>query len=628
MEMKHLFTLCAAMATAASMYAGVLDTYTADPAGPTVESLNTITIVFPNAETTSPDFGISQTISLPDGTTAVATSRTQTQYDGKWVGYQIDFSATYTQEGEYTVTFPAGSVKSGDELSPEIVLKYTIEAATPEKPELSSDFTQGTIMLNEDWFGHTSSSLNFIDNDGSIFYNVFRGVNADHSLGNTSQYGQIFGDRIFVSSKQSYSEEGRTGGRFIVMDAKTLEFIHEFTELPCGDGRGCLAVSKDKAYVGGSKGFYALNLSDWTFGETNLAGAETQSGDMVRYGNRAFIAQQKTGVVVVDTDTDKTTLIELPNIAGFAVTADGSLYAACSDADAEFVKIDPVTLETETVNIEGAHGISSPWSTWKPAQICTSIKDNTVYYVSKGGWTIKTVSSYNFDTQVFTEEYVTLPESNQQIYGQISIDPATGNMVITATEDGYGNHYAQNWIYYFDTETNQFLTDKTIKLSEYYWFPSMMLYNDFSAPEVNVAHIELNEGEEDVIDLPEATTLAVGNKHLINYTVTSADPTVATVEQTVTRADASPVSYTVKAVGSGETTITILADYQGRISETVIPVKISKESGVEGVEEAAALRDVYTASGILVLRNATAEQISELRPGLYIIGGKKVMVSK
>lgn len=492
----------------------------------------------------------------------------------------------------------------------------------PAVTGMPSDFLDGMLMLNEDWFGHSSSSMNFIDNNNKAYYNVYRGVNADHCLGTTSQYGQIFGDRIFVTSKQSYSGDGCTGGRLIIMDAATLKYIAEFTSLPGGDGRGFCAANEHKGYIGTSAGFYAVDLHNNTISDKQLAPVDKpkQTGDMIRYGNRVFVAQQNVGVVVVDPADDGTTLIEMPKIAGFVVTADGTLYAACSDADAEFVKIDPVTLETTAVNIEGSHGIVSPWGTWKPAQICADKTRNIVYYCSKGGWTLKTAAAYNFDTNEYIEDYIKLPEDNQQIYGQISTDPATGDIVIMATQNGYGENYSYNWVYRFDPMISSYLDDRTIALEKYYWFPSMMLYNDFTAPTLSDNTFNVKAGAEISIDMAQFTGLAVGNANLINYSVVCDDP------QTAIATVAANGVGTVKGVKKGNATLHVTADYQGRIATKDYVVVVNDSDGVEDITVNAVPRDVYTMTGVCLMRNAGDDDIAALPAGMYIIGGKKVVI--
>lgn len=55
------------------------------------------------------------------------------------------------------------------------------------------------------------------------------------------------------------------------------------------------------------------------------------------------------------------------------------------------------------------------------------------------------------------------------------------------------------------------------------------------------------------------------------------------------------------------------------------------QSGIETIEAASEAttertNDVYTLQGMLVRRNATADDLRSLRPGLYIIGGRKVLI--
>ncbi len=490
---------------------------------------------------------------------------------------------------------------------------------------LPTSYLDGTLMLNEGWFGHDAATMNYVNGNGQIFYRAYQGVNSEYCLGNTSQYGQVFGNRVFVMSKQNYSGDGRTGGRFICMNATDLKFIAQSISLPGGpndsDGRGFCAANEHKGYVGTAAGFYAIDLDTYVIGTTQLAPTESpkQSGDMIRYGNRVFVAQQGLGVVAVDPATDQTTLIDLPQIAGFTVTADGSLYAACSDANGEFVKIDPETLATEVIDIEGSHGIASPWGTWRLAQICADRDRNIIYYVSKGGWTISSVSAYNLDTKEFTETYLSAP-TGQQIYGQISTDPSTGYIVVTCTENGYGSHYANNWIYYFDPTTSAYLTDRTITLETYYWFPSMMLFNGFRAPQITQTEWAVTPGKELEVKLSEITTLPIGNKHLIVYSAESSDPAVCTATTDFRG------NMVLAGLTKGTATVTVTAEYQGRLSRTAIPVTVDTNVGIGSVETDDAVCDTYDLAGRRVLTGASAADIRRLPAGIYIAGGKKIIV--
>ncbi len=54
---------------------------------------------------------------------------------------------------------------------------------------------------------------------------------------------------------------------------------------------------------------------------------------------------------------------------------------------------------------------------------------------------------------------------------------------------------------------------------------------------------------------------------------------------------------------------------------------VAQKSSVEGIgDAAAALADVYDITGRLLLRNASRDQISTLGKGVYVHGGRKVIV--
>ena len=99
-------------------------------------------------------------------------------------------------------------------------------------------YTDGVFMLNEDWYGHNNSTLNFIRPDhptDPFEYYIIQNneSNAGQSLGATAQFGAIYGDYLFIISKQDQdagdglspgeSAETRQGGRIVVADAQTME---------------------------------------------------------------------------------------------------------------------------------------------------------------------------------------------------------------------------------------------------------------------------------------------------------------------------------------------------------------------------------------------------------------------
>ena len=59
--------------------------------------------------------------------------------------------------------------------------------------------------------------------------------------------------------------------------------------------------------------------------------------------------------------------------------------------------------------------------------------------------------------------------------------------MVTATEDGWGSHFANNWAHFIDTATGDIR--QTIAFDSYYWFPSMEIYPDVEAPVINLDDI-------------------------------------------------------------------------------------------------------------------------------------------
>ena len=102
---------------------------------------------------------------------------------------KIDFVKVYT-----AVNFYAGWV---GEVSTEVI---GAEDLHPEAEIAGIDYTDGVFVLNEGSKGF----INFRDADGTIHYRVIEAENDNAvELGVTGQYATIWGDKVYVCSKQS-----------------------------------------------------------------------------------------------------------------------------------------------------------------------------------------------------------------------------------------------------------------------------------------------------------------------------------------------------------------------------------------------------------------------------------------
>ena len=377
---------------------------------------------------------------------------------------------------------------------------------------LKAEYTNGVYILNEDWFGHTSGSINFYNYDtGEMEYRVFAESNAGKYLGTTSQFAQIFEDRIYIVSKQNYGNDESTGGRLVVADAKTLEQIASLAELDGKDGRSFVGVDSKKGYVGTSGGIYVFDLENMELGKcvegTSSSSGDLYSGqvgDMLRYRDgKVYAVVQNVGVVVINPTTDKVeSSIALPNIVSVFVTADGTLYASeCGNNVYNFVKINPLTLEIETIDMPEGMSVQNQWGSWRSSSVACDISSNVIYFI--GSKSSKSISKYDFDTGELVEEFVTVPygvKGEQIFYGTgLGIDPITGQLILTTTEAGYSTHFQRNWIHFVNVSTAEI--EETVRLDDYYWFPAMLLFLNENSDATKIETVSVNSEKNEYYNL-------------------------------------------------------------------------------------------------------------------------------
>lgn len=614
--------------------------YTIDPAnGATIEFFKNLTVGFTGSDLKetriSPEAG-EPTIKGTDGVTHYLSGR----ISGHFVIFTAE-TGTDLRNGTYSVMIPAGYISTVDrnnltDAVGEITLTFTVEKKTVE------DYTDGILFLNEGWFGVDTGSLNFLANDGSWTYDVFARNNPTRRLGVTSQYGQCFGNNIYVVSKQPEGEAEADGGVFTVIDGATMKFVAQIHQLPDDQSkpRAFCAWDSHKGYLSTKDRIYVIDLDRMEATSvvpgTDIYTSFDSNGEMLRYGNHVFAIRQAMGVDAIDPATDNVTKIPAELASAFAVTPDGSLYVATRNESNEFVKISPDDLTiTETFDIEGNRvKIADTWSTWRKAPLAASTLSNAVYYVtqkaadeSEAG--ARTVARYDFDTKEFDETFITLPgvadgeKADWILYGEgVSVDPATGYILLTAVEAGNGAHYSKNRVFVADPATGDILPGRTHVLDDAYWFPAMALYPDFEAPVIITESLSLPAGAGTfTLDLAAATTLAVGNRHLINYSATSSDESLCTVSAT----DVPGVFDINVTTGDAHYSIELSADYQGKTATALLtPFSAIGTIGAAMIEPGT---DVYNMQGICVRRNIRgAAELRSLPAGIYIVGGRKVIV--
>lgn len=521
---------------------------------------------------------------------------------------------------------------------------YYLPALTSEPVQV--DYSKGTFIVNEDWYGHQNSTLNFLTDDGEWIYRVIQKENPGVEIGATAQYGAIYGDKFFVMAKQPKDPGASiTGGRITVCDAKTMKVLKQIENIAVddkgssiADGRGFLGVDEHKAYVGSSNGIYVLDLDSLKItGSVSGAGNDSddpyqqlyggQIGNMVRVNNRVFAVHQKNGLLIINPATDEVEkTVEAPEGWGFGsvvLSKDGNLWlslAASSgsgQADTRIVKLNPTTLEQTIIECpEGIFGPANSWYAWTPDCFCASKQNNVLYW--NGGnsswFSGKTIFKYDIDSNTFSTfiDYNDDPDG-WQIYGcSFRVNPVTDEAIVSLYK-GYGD--PTYVVRKYDNEGKQ--TAEYSMISNY-WFPSLPVFPDNEAPVVaDISPVSLTTEDGTTVSLKDVATDADNMDAAIVKTVKEVS------DEEVLKAEMADGDLVITPLKAGKADITIQINSNGKLAETVVSVEISEATDIDAVEGAKA-EEVgrYTLDGKML--NAPQRGINIIRMSDGTI--KKVIV--
>jgi uncharacterized protein YjdB len=412
------------------------------------------------------------------------------------------------------------------------------------------DYSNGVFIINEDWFGSSSGTVNHLDYEtGRIDYRAFQAANhtPPYYFGMTAQYGTIYGDKFYVMSKQ--------GARLTVADAKTLELHKHFNDLGGGDGRFFLGLDEHTGYVATSNGIRVVDLDNLHLTQgggdpkivdnlphIKIAGAESSGGSlsgqvttMKRVENRVFAIQQGTLLVIaVDNHVIETTFDDHIYIT-MTQSKDGFVWLGTSGTDPTgqldddgqsnyLVKLNPYTLERTVVTIpNGVKGVVSTFGAWQADPFCASTKENVLYW--KGGSQLSgtveihgmVIYRYDIDqNKVDTVLDITnMPKQRHpdgsefqsvwSMYGTaFGVHPLTDELFVTVGTFmiNVTNVYERNqWkILRVDqkagnpkvTANSQGNILQEWNLTPHYWFPAMPVFPDNHPPKYTGVHITSN----------------------------------------------------------------------------------------------------------------------------------------
>ncbi|MDL2142881.1 DUF5074 domain-containing protein [Flavobacterium tructae] len=369
----------------------------------------------------------------------------------------------------------------------------------------ATDFTNGFFMVNEDWFGHTNGSVNFINKDGSTNYQIYSIANNNETFGVTTCYGTIYGDNFYFISKQAASggdQNFSPGGRLVVANAKTMKKIAGFANIGA-DGRSFVGVNENTGYIGTSKGIYLFDIANLKVGSL-LAGTGTagQVGNMIRTSQYVFAVTQNGGMLIIDPATNTLIKTITGKFHSVVQAKDGSVWGI---QDQKLININATTFTVTEYAIPTTKYPGS-WGAWNAGSFTYSTQENALFWINaiSSFTSVTKIVKFDITSKTFNENFATIPgqtDAFKQIpYGAaLRIDPVSDELILNTTENGFGAHFQKNWVHTFDRTGNLI---QTRVLDDYYWFPGTTVFPDNAAPVVsNTLPSEVSVKEPTVIDL-------------------------------------------------------------------------------------------------------------------------------
>lgn len=431
-----------------------------------------------------------------------------------------------------------------------LLLTLSISLAAASAVAGDIDYSKGVFFINEDWYGHQNSTVNYLlpDAEDGVYwqYRVIQTENPGVELGCTNQYGAIWDGRFYMIAKQE-KDPGASivGGRISVADASTMKMIKQLELIdPSGhqcDGRAFCGVSSTKGYVSSSNGIWILNLETLEI-ESQVEGSANpnaggdndkpnsdptsslyfgQCGTMVAAEGKVFAVHQQYGMLVIDPTADKVTEVLDMTIVDDAIekntgkrpsrpsgigstivrSKDGNLwYSAAKNVQGTgaavpyIIRLDPKTLEREVITIEGEgmYPPSNSWYAWTPDPFCASSVTNRLYWCGgQNSWfTNFRVFRYDIDTRRIEKLLdFSQEDGDWHIYGcSLGIHPETDELYASMFHKFVDPTYVTRR---YDADGNLLMEYPMISN---YWFPSLPVFPQTS--QSRIEDINITEGND------------------------------------------------------------------------------------------------------------------------------------
>lgn len=526
-------------------------------------------------------------------------------------------------ECKLTVTVKNPKDNTAEPFVKEFMVKVVPDTSeTPEK-----GYVDGTIILNEEWYGHTNGSLNYITPDNHIIYHAYERENPGLAFGATSQFGTIWADKLLVVSKQA-TDGGDPlpgGGRLVVADAKSLKRLGSLELLSWnnmnGDGRAVAGATPEKIYITASNGVYIVDISDPAHPNVTgmIEGSSSDSGDLyngqygdiINTGKYVLTVRQSGGIMIIDPITDNVVkTISDNNIQGITQTGDGTIWYTTivsedSTSHTRFVSLNPDTLEeTASYDFPSAIGnVVCSWGAWRSTAFYGSHTGNDIWFVTgasgiTGG---STGSYYRFNPEENPAEiqpFFSLSdvkgstefgeEVAQMTYGTPRFDVRNNRLIVLTGKKGAASgEYRNHWIHFVDGDSGEIT--RSFTLEPYYWFQSLPIFPDKYDAEISLENISINVKDTAlVLDLSESVTDEDNIDSNIRISIEDPQTSMfkAPEENVCAELSLEGKNLTVSPKFQGSRYFTLVAESNGKKSSKTLEIKVDDiGTGMSSIEE-------------------------------------------
>ena len=449
----------------------------------------------------------------------------------------------------------------------------------------TTDYTKGAFIVNEDWFAHNNSTVNYLTRDGKFVYNNTT------EIGATACFGAAWGNRYYIIAKQA--KDGGTkveGGRITICDANTMRIIKQIKDINGNeDGRSFCGVDEHKAYVSTSRGIYTLNLDELTVGAAvkNADGDDAELGEcgnMVRLGDYVYATEYGKSLRIIDCNTDRiVATISSANVYSITMSKDGQLWVS---TDKGISRVNTETNKLETISLpEGINVPANSNGAWCPDGLCASMQNNVIYWTSVS-WNILKVFKYDIDNNEFAKVVDLTNDANKwKMYSasNLRVDPVTDNLYVSLYKDNLSQDYAVRIYDNNGTQLKEYeLTQKN------YWFPGMFVFPDVEDPIAgNINDVTVEENKDVVVDLTDVCSDADNFQAAIVKTVKS----VAYAGKVAT-ATVKNGKLVVTGVKKGKTNVTLNFCSNGISTTATVKVVVTQATGITGTQNTADVREI------------------------------------